>query len=182
MFTRCCGGRDWGGRAGVRPQTRILIQGLLCSLKNTRLLQPAAAYGYYAVGSTSSGHTLLDNNRPVHRALLPVALSEARELAIVLITIGPRLEKQVTRYSKGGDVTRAAILDDIGSTAADMAVADVRRRLAKQVTSRGYELSSPVSPGMPGFPLTEQRHLLQLAGAAKIGVAVTASGVFVPRK
>jgi len=111
-----------------------------------------------------------------------VALPEARELAIVLITIGPRLEKQVPRYSKGGDVTRAAILDDIGSTAADMAVADVRRRLAKQVTSRGYELSSPVSPGMPGFPLTEQRHLLQLAGAAKIGVAVTASGVFVPRK
>ena len=109
-------------------------------------------------------------------------MPEARELAIVLITIGPRLEKQVPRYSKGGDVTRAAILDDIGSTAADMAVADVRRRLAKQVTSRGYELSSPVSPGMPGFPLTEQRHLLQLAGAAKIGVAVTASGVFVPRK
>jgi hypothetical protein len=77
---------------------------------------------------------------------------------------------------------RAAILDGIGSTAVDMAVADVQRHLARQVASRGYELSSPVSPGMPGFPLTEQRHLLQLAGAAKIGVTVTASGVLVPCK
>jgi len=74
------------------------------------------------------------------------------------------------------------ILDGIGSTAVDMLALEVLRRLASEASSRGYEISSPVNPGMPGFPLTEQWNLLELVNADEIGVRLTASGVLVPRK
>ena len=74
------------------------------------------------------------------------------------------------------------ILDGIGSAAVDSLVPEILRLVASEVSSRGYQISSPVNPGMPGFPLTEQWNLLGLVSADEIGVRLTASGVLIPRK
>jgi hypothetical protein len=74
------------------------------------------------------------------------------------------------------------ILDGIGSAAVDKLVLEVLSLIDSEVSSRGYEISSPVNPGMPGFPLTEQWNLLKLVNADEIGVRLTASGVLIPRK
>jgi hypothetical protein len=73
-------------------------------------------------------------------------------------------------------------LDGIGSAAVDALIEEVGKFIAAEVSSRGDEISSPVNPGMPGFPMTEQRNLLELAGASEIGVGLTDSGILVPRK
>ncbi|UCH43507.1 MAG: hypothetical protein JSW16_02895 [Dehalococcoidales bacterium] len=171
-----------GGGAKVRPEIKILIRELLASVKRDRLLEPAAAYEYYTVSSMNGSKTSLEGDKAIHGPLIPAIFPEAKELAVLLCTIGPRLEKQVTDYSKSGEAMRGMILDGIGSTAVDMMALEVLRRLASEVSSRGYEISSPVNPGMPGFPLTEQWNLLGLVNADEIGVRLTASGVLVPRK
>ena len=171
-----------GGGAKVRPEIRILILELLASLKKARLLEPAVAYEYYMVSSMNGSQISLEGGKAISGPLLPAIFPEAKELAILLCTIGPRLEKQVTDYSKSGEAMRGMILDGIGSTAVDIVTLEVFRRLASETSSRGYEISSPVNPGMPGFPLTEQWNLLGLVKADEIGVRLTASGVLVPRK
>jgi hypothetical protein len=171
-----------GGGAKVRPEIKILIRELLTSLKKARLLEPVVAYEYYMVSSMNGSQISLEGDKAIHGPLLPAIFPEAKELVVLLCTIGPRLEKQVTDYSKSGEAMRGMILDGIGSTAVDMLALEVLRRLASEVSSRGYEISSPVNPGMPGFPLTEQWNLLGLANADEIGVSLTASGVLVPRK
>jgi len=171
-----------GGEAKVRPEIKILIRELLASVKKTRLLEPAVAYEYYTVSSMNGSQISLEGDKAIHGPLIPAIFPEAKELAVLLCTIGPRLEKQITDYSKSGEAMRGMILDGIGSTAVDMMVLEVLRRLASEVSSRGYEISSPVNPGMPGFPLTEQWNLLGLVNADEIGVSLTASGVLVPRK
>jgi hypothetical protein len=171
-----------GGGAKVRPEIKDLIQELLASVKKTRLLEPAVAYEYYTVRSMNDSRILLDGDKAINGPLLPAIFSEAKELAVILITIGPKLEKQVTDYSKNSAALQGMILDGIGSTAVDMMALEVFRRLASEVSSRGYEISSPVNPGMPGFLLTEQWNLLGLVNADEIGVRLTASGVLVPRK
>jgi len=171
-----------GGGAKVRPEIKILIRELLASLKKARLLEPVVAYEYYMVSSMNGSQMSLEGDKAIHGPLLPAIFPEAKELAVLLCTIGPRLEKQVTDYSKSGKTMRGMILDGIGSTAVDMLALEVLRRLANEVSSRGYEISSPVNPGMPGFPLTEQWNLLGLVNADEIGVGLTASGVLVPRK
>jgi hypothetical protein len=171
-----------GGGAKVRPEIKLLIRELLASVKKSRLLEPAVAYEYYTVSSMNDSQISLEGNKAINGPQLPAIFPEAKELAVLLCTIGPRLEKQVTDYSKSGEAMRGMILDGIGSTAVDMTALEVFRRLASEVSSRGYEISSPVNPGMPGFPLTEQWNLLGLANADKIGVRLTSSGVLVPRK
>lgn len=171
-----------GGGAKVRPEIKILIRELLASVKKASLLEPAVAYEYYTVSSMNGSQTSLDGDKAIHGPLIPAIFPEAKELAVLLCTIGPRLEKQVTDYSKSGEAMRGMILDGIGSTAVDMMAPEVLRRLASEVSSRGYEISSPVNPGMPGFPLTEQWNLLGLVNADEIGVSLTSSGIMVPRK
>jgi hypothetical protein len=171
-----------GGGAKVRPEIKILIRELLTSVKNARLLEPAVAYEYYTVSSMNGNKTSLDSDKAIHGPLIPAIFPEAKELAVLLCTIGPRLEKQVTDYSKSGEATRGMILDGIGSAAVDMVTLEVLKLLASEVSFRAYEMSSPVNPGMPGFPLTEQWNLLGLVKADEIGVRLTASGVLVPRK
>jgi hypothetical protein len=171
-----------GGRAKVRPEIKSLIRELLASLKKSRLLEPAVAYEYYIVSSMNGSQISLEGDKEIKGPLLPAIFPEAKGLAAILCTIGPKLEKQVTDYSKSSEAMRGMILDGIGSTAVDMLALEILRHIASEVSSQGYEISSPVNPGMPGFPLTEQWNLLGLVNADEIGVRLTASGVLVPRK
>jgi hypothetical protein len=171
-----------GRGAKVRPEIRLLIRELLASLNKSRLLEPAVAYEYYRVRSMDGSRISLEGDKALHGPLLPAIFPEAKELAVILVTIGPKLGKQVTDYSKEGAALQGMTLDGIGSAAVDKLVAEFLRLIATEVSSRGYEISSPVNPGMPGFPLTEQWNLLGLVNADEIGVSLTASGVLVPRK
>ena len=168
--------------AKVRPEIKLLIRELLASLKKSRLLEPAVAYEYYPVKSMTDSQISLEDDKAIHSPLIPAIFPEAKELAVLLCTIGPKLEKQVTDYSKNGATLQGMILDGIGSAAVDELVSEVLRLIATEVSSQGYEISSPVNPGIPGFPLTEQWNLLGLVKADEIGVSLTASGVMVPRK
>ena len=171
-----------GRGAKVRPEIRLLIRELLASLNKSRLLEPAVAYEYYRVRSMDGSRISLEGDKALHGPLLPAIFPEAKELAVILVTIGPKLEKQVTDYSKKGAALQGMTLDGIGSAAVDKLVAEFLRPIATEVSSRGYEISSPVNPGMPGFPLTEQWNLLGLVKAGEIEVTLTSSGMMVPRK
>lgn len=171
-----------GGGAKVRPEIRLLIRELLASLSKSHLLEPAVAYEHYTVKNMNDSQISLDGDKGIHGPLLPAIFPEARELAVMLCTIGSKLEEQVTEYSSNGETLRGMILDGIGSSAVDKLVAEVLGLIATEASLRGCEISSPVNPGMPGFPLTEQRNLLGLTRADEIGVSLTAAGVLVPRK
>jgi len=114
--------------------------------------------------------------------LLPATFPGARELAVIVVSIGPGLEERVTELSQGGEALAATLLDGIGSAAVDQLAVEVCHGIAQEARTRGYGAGSPLSPGMPGLAITEQGNILKLAGAARIGVSLTASGVMVPRK
>ena len=171
-----------GGRAKVRPEIKSLIEELLASVDNDHLLEPAAAYEYYPVTEMSPDQISLEGDKAVHGPALPAILPEAKELAVIVCTIGPKLEKKVTEYSKNGEALRGMMLDGIGSTAIDTLIPEILKFIANEISPRGYEISSPINPGMPGFALTEQQNLLELVEADKINVSLSASGVLIPRK
>jgi hypothetical protein len=171
-----------GGEAKVRPEIRDLILEVLTSAKKARLLEPAVAYEFYKVDSMNGSQISLEGDKAIHGPLLPAIFPEAKELAVLLCTIGPRLEGQAADYFNQGEPLRGTLLDGIGSAAVDSLTEEVCKFIAEEASSRGYEASSPISPGMPGFPLTEQWNLLGLVKADEIGVRLTASGVLVPRK
>jgi len=171
-----------GGGAKVRPEIKSLIQELLAGLENQHLLEPAAAYDLYTVTGMDGSQIELEGGKAVHGPALPAFLPEARELAVIICTIGPRLEKRASEYTKNGQALRGMLLDGIGSAAVDKLVPEVIKLIAAGVAPLGYELSSPVNPGMPGLAMTEQWNIMELARASEIGVSLTPSGIMIPRK
>ena len=171
-----------GGKAKVRPEIKNLTQELLASIESEHLLEPAVAYEYYPVTGMNSGQISLEGGKAVHGPALPATFPEAKELMVLIGTIGPRLEKQASGYTKSGQALRGMLLDGIGSAAIDTLIPEALKPIAAEVASRGYEISSPVNPGMPGFPMTEQWNLMELSQAHEIGVSLTQSGILVPRK
>jgi len=142
----------------IRPEIKSLILELLANVKNAHLLESAMAYEIHSITEMSHRQLSLEGNAVVHGSLLPSLLPEAKELAVVVCTIGPKLEEQVTDYSNRGELLRGMLLDGIGSAAVDSLAQEVCKFIAGEVSSRGYQVSSPISPGMPGLPITEQRH------------------------
>jgi hypothetical protein len=170
------------GHSKVRPEIKSLVIELLTSVKKVRLLEPAIAYEIRPIVEMNHSQLSLEGNLIVQGPLLPSLLPEAKELAVVVCTIGPKLEKQATDYFDQGEPLRGMLLDGIGSAAVDSLAQEVCKFMAGEASSRGYEMSSPVNPGMPGLPITEQRQLLKMVLAREIGVSLTSSGIMVPRK
>jgi hypothetical protein len=170
------------GNSKIRPEIKSLILELLATVENAHLLEPAVAYEYYQVTGMSSSQMSLESDKAIHGSLLPKIFPEAKELAVLVCTIGPKLEKQATAYSKSGEALRGMLLDGIGSAAIDMLAPEACRLIASEALSRNQQASSPVSPGWPGLPLTEQYTLFELVNAQEIGVSLTSSGIMVPRK
>ena len=77
---------------------------------------------------------------------------------------------------------QALILDGIGSAAVDSLAQEACHFINREASSHGHQASSPISPGMPGLPISEQWQLFQLVPAEQIGVHLTSSAMMVPRK
>ncbi len=170
------------GYSEIKSEIKSLILELLASVKNAHLLEPAMAYGIYSITEISHRQLSLEGNGVVHGPLLPSLLPEAKELAAVVCTIGPKLEKQVTNYINRDEPLRGVLLDGIGSTAVDSLTQEVCKFMTGEASARGYQASSPINPGMPSLPITEQWQLLKMVPAREIGVSLTSSGIMVPRK
>jgi hypothetical protein len=171
-----------GGGARVRPEIEKVINEVLAEVGKGSLLEPAVAYEIYPITAMHPDRVLLKGGKAIEAPMLAATFPEAKELIVLIATIGPGLEEQVTEYAKGGKALRSMVLDGVGTAAVDKLIPEAMRILAAKVAKRGYEISSPVNPGMPGFPITEQWNLLELAPASAIGVSLSSSGVLVPRK
>ncbi|MCK4368175.1 MAG: hypothetical protein KAV68_00675 [Dehalococcoidales bacterium] len=171
-----------GGYSKVRPEIKSLITELLAGVKKAHLLEPAVAYEIYSITEMSQSQVSLEGNLVLQCSLLSSLLPQAKELAIAVCTIGPRLEKQVTDYTNRGEPLRGILLDGIGSAAVDSLTQEVCKFITGEASSRGYQASSPISPGMPGLPITEQWQLLEMVPAREIGVSLTPLAIMSPRK
>ena len=174
--------QGFGGNPKVRPEIKSLTEDLFASIESHNFLEPMVAYESYSITGMDGSQISLVGDRAVHGPALPALFPEAKELVALVCTIGPKLEKHVSDYNKSGQALRSLLLDGIGSAAVDAMIPAALSFIGVEVSSRGYETSTPVNPGMPGFPMTEQRNLLELTQADKIGVSLTSSGILIPRK
>ena len=166
----------------LRPEMRTLIGELLASIKNDHLLEPAIAYEIYSITEVGHHQLRLDGNAALHGRLLPSVLPEAKELAAVVCTIGLRLEKKVAYYFSKKEPLRGLLLDGIGSASVDCLAYEACQFVRREALSRGYQTSSPLNPGMPGWSISEQWRLFKLVPAGQIGVHLTPLAIMSPRK
>ena len=175
-------------RTGIKADSKLksemetLIGQLLVSVNDEHLLEPAIVYEIYPITEVDYQQLSLEGNTVLHGSALSSVLSPAKELAVLVCTIGCNLEEKVTDYFGKSEPLRGLLLDGIGSAAVGSVAREGCELMTREASLRGYQTSSPLSPGGPSFPLSEQWQLFKLVPAEEIGVRLTSTGFMLPRK
>ena len=173
--------QEIGARSELRPKFTAILHELLDKIDELHLLEPAIAYEFRQLSEVWPDCPPVKENGASDSPASSI-LSSAKELAVVVCTIGPRLEEKVRYFSNSGEPLRALMLDGIGSAAVDSLSQEACRLIGIEASSRGYQAGSPLGPGMPGMPISDQKQLFHMAPAERIGVSLTSRQVMNPQK
>jgi len=111
-----------------------------------------------------------------------LVFKDAEKVAICICTIGPELEQEIKKLMEINEMTRALILDALGSEAAEEVAIQSDRILAEKAREMNLWPSKRFSPGYAKWDIKEQRFIFRMLPAADIGVRLTESCMMVPRK
>jgi hypothetical protein len=168
--------------AKFQPGMQAKLQGLLDNVHKDHLLEPAIIYELHPILNIISGRIYLSGGVSIRSSFIASHFPSAKELAVLVCTIGPGLEARVAEFFQQDAPLLGLFLDGIGNAALDLLSEKTCQIINKESLLRGYQSSSPLSPGMPGLSILEQKKLLKLIPANEIGVKLTAGGTMVPRK
>lgn len=112
--------------------------------------------------------------------LVSQALASGRVWAVFALTVGE--PEQLKQGKEGGDLLREYCADAIFSVMAETLAQAVEKRLAGLMEAHGMAAGFRYSPGYCDWPLSDNRELLALADAQKIGIRLTEGGMMTPRK
>ena len=106
----------------------------------------------------------------------------AVKVALAVCTVGSLLEESVAKYSDSGQLTRALIVDAVGSSLAEAVCDFVNQKICQMAEERSLYPAPRISPGYGHWKLEEQAIIFELVPAGSIGVSLTKSYVMIPRK
>jgi hypothetical protein len=105
------------------------------------LLEPAAVYDTFSITDITSSSVTI-NGVSFQSGDLVERFQEAREMKVLIVTIGPRLEKHVEKMYGEGNSGVGCILDLLGSAAVDKIAYTVKDLIQEEVVLKGYRAMS----------------------------------------
>ncbi len=146
------------------------------------LIHPAAIYDRFSVQKATHDRVYLTNGAVLRGPDAAKVLSPARQVIVGVVTIGDALEARSAQFFSQGNSLEGYLLDSLGTAAVTNLVQQVCACLEPLAAEQGYPLGFPISPGEPGWPLTEQKVLFSLVTADRIGVTLTEGCAMLPKK
>jgi len=146
------------------------------------LTAPRAVWEMYEVGEIDGGRVVLGSAE--FTSEIPIRVLEGADMAAVsVMTIGPGVDREVSRRFRDGDSLGGMLLDVMGTTALASAGIQLRSRLEKEeVSARGLSMTAPFGPGQCHWDLRDQQTLFSLVDAQAIGVSLDDSFLMNPKK
>ena len=166
----------------LQPKIARVLQELLDTVSNCQLLEPVITYQRLAIADMQPDRVELSGDKFLLGSFIPSTLPTAKELAVVVCTIGSKLEEKAAQFFRQNEPLRGLLLDGIGSAAVDSLSEEACHIITQEASALGYQASSPISPGMPGLAISEQKHLFELVPAEDIGVRLTSAQIMAPIK
>ena len=170
---------EMGGRE-PRPTLKQIAEELYPQAQ--RRVHPAAIYERFPVQKVTHDRVYLANGAALRGPDAAKVLSPAREVVVGVVTIGDAVEALSAEYFARGQALEGYLLDCLGTAAVTNLVQQVCTSLEPLATEQGFPLGFPISPGEPGWPLTEQRVLFSLVAADRIGVRLSEGCAMIPKK
>lgn len=128
------------------------------------------------------GGVLLGGGLAFHSRSLARRLAQAVEVAIVLLTVGPELERRAQEMIRDGQFADGLLLDTAGWVVIEVLTKELRRRLAVEARRHGLHLTGRMAPGFGDWGLEQQRVLFSAFDGAGVSVRLTEACVMLPLK
>lgn len=130
----------------------------------------------------ADGRVLVGLGLEFYSPALARALDGAVEAAIVLITIGPALERRAHELIGEEHLVEGLLLDTAGWAALDGLLKEVRQRLGAEARARGLRLTARLAPGFDDWGLEQQHVLFRAFDGTPLSMRLTEAAVMLPRK
>lgn len=145
-------------------------------------LHPRGIFSLFPVEKVNDSEIILPGGVKLQTPRIARTLFQAEILAVLLITIGPELERESDRLSEAGHLAKALILDTYGSESAEAAVGDLNLRIDRLAQEEKRRTSFRFSPGYCDWDIQDQKKIFSLIPGGKIGVKLSPSLMMIPKK
>jgi hypothetical protein len=146
------------------------------------LLEPRTLYLELGVEKLSHERLLLEDGGRLSGKLIVEHLAPARQVILMLCTVGEALEAHANRVSQD-DLVYGLAMDGVGSAAVEALANAACKHFEDRAMELGEQSSIPLSPGMVGWPVdVGQPEIFEILKPAQVGVRLTKYGLMVPRK
>ena len=174
--------RDIGYCADCEPSVRMLSL-VNEYVENARdLIDPSYACIIRNIKSVNGSRIVIEGSITFKSEVIARLLEQCEKAALFLVTIGKYLEETTYRLAKDGLILQSAVLDAIGSDAAE-AVADfIQNLIGETARARGLHISQRFSPGYCDWDVNQQKMIFRAMEGNSAGIRLTEGCLMLPRK
>jgi hypothetical protein len=167
----------------VRAKKPILLKAASSALhEGFTKLHPVAIVHKIQVVEHRHERILLHGEKELVSPLVARHLSGAEQIALVVCTIGPQLEKLVSSRMEENPLLALA-LDGLGNVAVEILGQQVCMRIGEQAQVKGLTTSTPLSPGEPEWPVeVGQPQIFALLDPSRAGITLNSGRMMSPKK
>ncbi len=173
--------------AALRPRLAALRDEALALVQSEALATPRAIWRFAALDAAlaaapDAARTLRVQGRTLDAPRLIPASGRLTAVACAVCTLGPALERRVALLFAGRRAALAVALDGVGNELLFALSRRTQDRMLAEARRQRLGIAGELCAGDPGLALQAQRTVLELAGAAAIGVELTPALMMHPTK
>ena len=146
------------------------------------LIEPSYSYVIRGIKSVRGSRVVIRGSVTFRSNVIAQLLEQCQKVAVFVVTIGSRLGDVVRQLSKDGLMVQAAVLDAIGSDAAETLAHVVQDIIGKQAEAEGLGISLRFSPGYCDWKISQQKMVFRALNGDTAGVRLTDGCVMNPQK
>ena len=174
--------RDIGYDEDCEPSARM-VSLINDYIRNAhQFIAPSFSYVVRDIALVKGTSVLLEDSTIFESGVIARLLEKCDKVALFVLTIGNYLEDTVRRLAEDGLILQSAVLDAIGSDAAERLADSVEGQISEVAHNQGLTVSRRFSPGYCDWDVSQQKMVFQAMKGDHAGVLLTDSCLMMPRK
>ncbi|MFO7890632.1 MAG: vitamin B12 dependent-methionine synthase activation domain-containing protein [bacterium] len=152
--------------------------------ETNKLINPAGSFIVFKINQNSGKRIIFDNSDfIINSPQVGKMLIDSDYVVVFIVTIGPELEEKVSVFLKNNEMTKAFIMDAMGSETADTVADKLHYNLiASKAASDSFKVTPRFSPGYGDWDIKVQSKIADLCRSKIIGVKVNEYSMMIPKK
>lgn len=147
-----------------------------------QFLAPSFSYVIRDIELVAGTSVFIEGGIIFESGVIARLLEQCNKVAVFVLTIGKYLEDMANQLAQDGLVLQSAVLDAIGSDAAERLADSVESHISEVAHNQGLTISRRFSPGYCDWDVTQQKLVFKTMKGDYAGVHLTDSCLMLPRK